>query len=218
MSEFRISFSGKGIGNAIQTRQEEKFTHLIAGDSDICAWRVSADDDMLCFEVGHSFGCSAEFDEFVYNVTKCLPDTPINYYWHSTMSGMSGSYNIGFMDGKFKKWEDDEVYPDCEFRIIHKGIGSLLECGDKDAAGFTRVRVNGREFWLNDLHIEDDCIQFNNAVKSSRSYEGIDEELTKAVPDREVTIEDEYYLTGDVAVYKATYKNGEYDKQFLDWA
>lgn len=217
MSVFRIALSGIGIGKAVSTRQDGEFTHIIANGNDITAWRVSIDDDMLCFEIGHSFGCSEEFNEFLYDLTTCLPNTAINYYWHSTMSDMSGSYNIGFIDGEYTEWDDDEVYPYCGFSIKHEGIGKLLKCGDKDTAGFTHVCVNEKEFWLNDLMVEDDCIWFNNAEKGSRRYTGIDEELIKAFPDHELTIKIDDFLTGDVGEYKATFINGKYDKQFLGW-
>lgn len=215
MSVFRVGLSGKGISSAVQIKQEGGFTHIIAGNSDICAGGVSMKEDTLCFEVGHAFGCSDEFDEFLYELAVCLPDTEINFYWHSTMSGMSGSYNIGFMDGEYDEWDDDEVYPYCAFYIKHDGIGKLLKCGEKDSAGFTHVWVNDKEFWLNDLHVVDDCIWFNNAEKGSRSYNGIEEELTKAVPDHELIIDDDDFMTGDVATYKTTYINGEFSKQYL---
>ena len=218
MSVFRICFSGKGIGKAIQTRKEGEFTHIIAGDSDITAWRVDMDEDILCFEIGHSFGCSDEFDDFMYNLTTCLPDTTINYYWHSTMSDMSGSYNIGFIDGEYTEWDDDKVYPYCAFSIKYAGIDKLLECGDKDTAGFTHVWVNGKEFWLNDLYVEEGCIRFNNAEKGSRKYTGIEEELITMLPTNEMIIEVVDFLTGDVGKYKATIINGKYDKQFLGWS
>lgn len=217
MSEFRICFGGKGIGEAVEVEQEDKYSHIFAGNSDIYAWRVEKSDDMLCFEISHNFGCSDYFDFFKYELARSLPDTTINYYWHSTMSDMSGSYNIGFVDGRFVTWDDDEVYAYCAYRIKHKDIVSILKCEETDTAGFTHVLVNGKEFWLNGLRIENDSIWFNNGEKGYRKYTGIEEEITKAVPDREVIVESEDFITGQVNIYRATYKNGEFHEEFLGW-
>lgn len=215
MSEFRICFSGTGVGKAVRIRQEDSFSHIVAGSSDICAWSVKAEDDMLGFEIGHSFGCSDEFDDFMYELAVSLPDTVINYYWHSTMSSMSGSYNIGFMDGEYREWDDDEVYPYFGYCVMHDGIAGILKCGDTDTAGFTHVLVNGKEFWLNDLHVDNDNIYFNNAEKGSRVNRGILEEITKAVPDHEIVYENDDFMTGEINIYKATFADGKFSSVWI---
>lgn len=215
MSEFRITINGKGIGKAIEIEQEDKLTHIFAGNSDIYAWDVHIDDDTLCFDIGHGFGCSDYFDFFKYELARSLPNTVINYYWYSTMSWRRGSYNIGYFDGHYITWDDDNVYAYSESRIKRKGIGAVLKCGETDTAGFTRVWVNDKEFWLHCLNVEEDCISFDDGEKGYRKHSGIEKELTKAVPDNKIIIEDMDYLTGETGEYKATYANGKYNREFL---
>lgn len=218
MSVLRVCFNGKGVDKAVRIEQNEgDFSHIIVGNCDIMAADVGSKEDELFFEVGHNFGCSDEFDEFMWELAKALPDTELNYYWHSTMSGMSGSYNFGFMDGEIETWEDDEVYPCCAFYIEYNGIDKLIKCGEEDSAGFTHVWVNGKEFWLNGMSLDDSHVRFNNAEKQTRSYRGFAEEITKTVPEHEIMIEMQDFMTGEIGITRAEYKNGKYDEKFIEW-
>lgn len=217
MSELRVAFEGKGVGKAVSVKYGEKYPRLIVGNYDFYVCDLDIKDDIICFTVGHGYGCSDEFDEVKREFASKLPDTVINYYWHSTMSSMSGSYNIGLMDGEFYAWEDDNVYPYASITLKHEGIGNLLKCGEKDAAGFTHVWVNGKEFWLNDLRVDDDRIWFNNATKSKREYYGIEDEIAKVVDGHELIEENEDFLTGGINVYRITYKNGKTEREFIGY-
>lgn len=209
MSELRVAFKGEGVGKVVKVKYGEEYPRLIVGKYDFFVRDLSIEEDIICFTVGHGYGCSDEFDEVKCELISKLPDMVINYSWHSTMSSMSGSYNIGFIDGEFRAWEDDEVYPYAGIKLKHDGIGELLTCGEKDTAGFTHVWVNGKEFWLNDLRIRDNYIWFNNATKGKRDYQGIHEEIAKVVDDHEVIEEHEDFLTGCINIDRITYKNGE---------
>lgn len=217
MSVLRVCFSGKGVDKAVSIRQENDYAHIAVGSSDIPAKNVTVKEDMLLFDVGHSFGCSDEFDDFMYDLAESMPDNEINYYWHSTMSNMSDSYNFGFIDGEFVTWEDDEVYPECGYCVKYEGIDRLISCGEKDSAGFTCVRVNEKEFWLNNMILENNCIRFNNAEKSTRSYRGFAEEIAKNVSENEIMIEIDDFASGATGISVAVYKNGEYSEKFLGW-
>lgn len=218
MSEFNMCFSGKGIGKAVQVEQDGKFYNIVAGNSNIDVWNAQIDEDAIYFDIGHNTGCSDYFDFFLYELARALPDTDINYYWHSTMSNSRGSYNIGYYDGHYVEWDDDNVFSTWDYLIKYKGIKDYIKCGRTDAAGFTHVWVNGKEFWLNDMKITDDSLYFKNAEKGKRTHTGIFNEFAKLVPEHKITVNSVNFEVGSLYLEYYTYVDGEvkYEYELID--
>lgn len=207
MSYLRISIKGEGLSDKIKLfKENERGERCVSmSEKDYMLYKASLDNDTLFFITGWSEECYKELENIRRNIAFGSPGITFNFFKHSTYTGLNNSFNFGCIDGEYREWEDCKSYAYHDTIIKCDGIGLIPEYGETDEWNCTHIWVNGKEFWLNELHHKEDVIMFNDAVNGTHNSDGFIEELVKAT-EEDVFVEENDMCTGECWGYEYRYQ------------
>ena len=208
MSYLRITIEGEGLDRIVKLSEEneERMSGVTINGKVYALYDVRLSNDCFCFVTGWGNECCDEIEDIRKNIAFSAPGTTFNYFKHSTCTGLDNSFNFGYVNGEYREWPDRKSYAYHGLKLECEAIGLIPTYGETDEWGCTRTVINGKEFWLNELHHDDNCIWFDEAVNGSHNSDGLIEELAKAVGGKTVTVTTINFCTGEELLYMYYYE------------
>ena len=203
MSYLRITIEGEGLDRIVKLSEEneERENNVTINGKTYTLYDVRLGNDHLCFVTGRTNEYYDEIEDIRKNIAFSSPETTFNYFKHSTCTGLDNSFNFGYVNGEYQEWPDRKSYAYHGLKLECEGIGLIPTYGETDEWGCTRTVINGKEFWLNELHHDDNCIWFDEAVNGSHNSDGLIEAITRAVGGKTVSVTDTDFCTGEELLY-----------------
>lgn len=208
MSELRIHINGENLDSIVKTTEgkDNNQKNVSINGQEYELYKFNMDSESIFFITGWSDECYEELADIRYNLALSSPGKTFSFFYHSTYTGLDNSFNFGCIDGEYKEWEDCRSRAYFGKTIICDGIGNIPEYGETDEWKCTSTLLNGKEYRLNELSHNDDCIKYDEAFNGTHCSEGFIEEIVKAVRDKKVFVEEFDYTTGECWGYEYIYK------------
>ena len=203
MSYLRITIEGEGLDRIVKLSEEneERKNNVTINGKTYTLYDVRLGSDYFFFVTGRSDECYDEIEDIRKNIAFSSPETTFNYFKYSTCTGLDNSFNFGYVNREYREWSDRKSYAYHDLKLECEGIGLIPTYGETNEWGCTRTVINGKEFWLNELHHDDNCIWFDEAVNGSHNSDGLIEAITRAVGGKTVSVTNIDFCTGEELLY-----------------
>ena len=199
MSYLNNAIEGEGLDGIVKLseKSEERKTIVTINGKAYMLSDVRLGNDCFCFTTGWSGEYYDEIEDIRKNIALSSPENTFSYSKHSTFTGVSNSFNFGYVNGEYQEWDDCKSVAYRSLKLECEGIGLIPTYGETDKWGCTRTMINGKEFWLSKLYHYDNCIWFDEAVNGSHYSDGFIEEITRAVGNKTVDVTNADLCTGE---------------------